>query len=191
MKYTVIIRKEHCQNNRYIDCYDCGLARAIKEQLPKLEFIGIGGGFVKMKDHKDWFFDNSLNGWQSDAFCKLKTGEINEVVVTFQSPDHKEPEISKTTLHMGGGFHSFITWNEDKGIDQHGRAWVNQSDPRLENKVQQKVFDNCLQDALTELNKAVFDKPESHNDRVNREDRQQQILEGAREDFALNWKEGK
>lgn len=35
------------------------------------------------------------------------------------------------------------------------------------------------------------DKPEDHNDRVNREDRQEEILEGARESFILNWREGK
>lgn len=61
-----------------------------------------------------------------------------------------------TTHHMGGGFWAHIKWVEDKGFDQHGRKWVNKSDPKLENKVQQAVFDNCMQNALDELNRIVL-----------------------------------
>lgn len=82
MQYTVIIRKEHCQGNKYGSNDDCGLCRAIKEQLPSLPLRNVGGTTVWTNEG----LFKITSDWGFHRFLEIQTGELDNYPVTFASP---------------------------------------------------------------------------------------------------------
>lgn len=63
--------------------------------------------------------------------------------------------------------------------------------PHPKQRILAALYDIKSLEAVKEAEQIIKDKPESHNERMDYEDRQSELTECTREDFAINWREGK
>lgn len=88
--YTVTIKQKHCVGNSFSDCYDCGLARAIREQLPEIEIRTVGAVMLHSNDNGVLYFNaNMSDGWTKLRFDQLRAGNISDFTVVLY-PTQKE-----------------------------------------------------------------------------------------------------
>lgn len=61
----VIIEQRHTLNTHYIDCQDCALSRAIKEQYPSFNLEGVGGRYIRNEKREYEFNAEYETGWNN------------------------------------------------------------------------------------------------------------------------------
>lgn len=99
----VIIRKEHTIGNQFLDCKDCALNRAIREQHPSFNLQSIGGDYIRDCNDVQYFFNSrsSQGGWSIIAFDKLREGVKEEVVLNIPVPGYdKQPAYPDLTRQL-------------------------------------------------------------------------------------------
>lgn len=66
---------------------------------------------------------------------------------------HRDPDENQTSVHFGG-FHFYITWVDGRGVDQHGRKWINKHKPQCDSHPWLKAYCEAIADTVQLLTNA-------------------------------------
>jgi len=97
----VIIEQRHTLNTEYINCKDCGLARAIREQHPNVDLHTVADDYIRSgKFREEYCFDT--REWNSIKFDLLKEGKLKQVVLDIPVPyyDNIQPVITPRIVYV-------------------------------------------------------------------------------------------